>query len=309
MDAGRLAATALIGVDWGTSQLRAFRISSAGRALERRENAQGIAAVRDGEFDQVLRSLIADWRPEAGSAPILMCGMIGSRQGWREAPYRSCPARPPDLIDTLQRVDTSCGPALIVGGVSTTDGRGRPDIMRGEETQIFGAVASTARQLAVAPGTHSKWAVVDGGCIQSFRTYMTGELYSLLCKHSSLSWLMGNVDHEFDDQAFLSGVHQAFEDAELLHALFSVRTSALFERQPPGALAAYLSGLLIGSEVAGATRHHATSPILVIASAALARLYRNALAATGFADVTHVDASEAVVRGLWQLWRLHAQEA
>lgn len=309
-DADKLAATALIGIDWGTSQLRAFRINSAGQELERRENAQGIAAVRYREFDRALSLLIADWQAESGSAPILMCGMIGSRQGWREVPYHACPARPADFANTQQRVDTSCGPALIVGGLSSMGAQGRHDVMRGEETQIFGAVTSTARQLVVAPGTHSKWALVDGTRIESFRTYMTGELYGLLRQHSSLGWLMGNADDECrDDEAFLSGVYQGLEDTQLLHALFNVRTRGLVRGHAPADLAAYLSGLLIGSEIAGATQHYAASPGLLIASPALARLYRMALAAAGMADVLHVDASEAVVRGLWQLWRLQAQEA
>jgi 2-dehydro-3-deoxygalactonokinase len=304
-----VSATALIGVDWGTSQLRAYRISSAGQALERRESAQGIAVLRQAQFDQALSTLIADWQPEPGAIPILMCGMIGSRQGWREVPYRPCPASPADLLDTLQPIDTSCGRAFVVGGLSTADERGCRDIMRGEETQIFGAVASTAQALAIAPGTHSKWAEVDGASIRSFRTYMTGEVYGLLRKHSSLGWLMGKDDDDTrqHDQPFLSGVHQALEDPELLHALFGVRTRGLLEPQAPGALAAYLSGLLIGSEIAGATRHYAASPILIIAAPTLASLYRTALTAARIADVVIVDASEALVRGLWQLWQLRGR--
>jgi 2-dehydro-3-deoxygalactonokinase len=304
------SATALIGIDWGTSQLRAFRISASGQALERRESPQGVAALRHGEFDQSLRSLISDWQPDAGTLPILMCGMIGSRQGWREAPYCVCPARHSDILDTLQPIDTSCGPAFVIGGLSNSEGDGYRDVMRGEETQIFGAVASMNRQLCVAPGTHSKWAVIDGKRIESFRTYMTGEMYGLLCKHSSLGWLMQSAEQQgHDDQAFLSGVHRALEDTEVLHALFSVRTKGLFDRQPPGALAAFLSGLLIGSETAGAVRQRASSPILVIASPELGRLYGLALAAAGIADIRCVDANQAVVYGLWQLWRLHQQEA
>src|ERR1700733_3453671 len=182
--------TALIGIDWGTSRLRGFRIGPEGQLLETRESALGIGAIRGGEFDQALSMLIADWQPVSGSVPILMCGMIGSRQGWREVPYRPCPAAEGDLIDALVPIETSCGPAFIIGGLSTTGGHGALDLMRGEETQILGVAPTTGRHVAVLPGTHSKWAVLEQGRLQSFRTYMTGEVYGLLCKHSSLGWLM-----------------------------------------------------------------------------------------------------------------------
>jgi 2-dehydro-3-deoxygalactonokinase len=300
---------ALIGIDWGTSQLRAFRISSSGQILERRQSAQGIAGLRHAQFDDALGALISDWQSKTQAVPILMCGMIGSRQGWREAPYGDCPAELSTLLDTLQPIDTRCGPALLVGGLSTQEGNPYRDVMRGEETQIFGAVASTDRHLCVTPGTHSKWATVDGRRIERFRTYMTGELYGLLCRHSSLGWLMENAGEQpHDEDSFLAGVRLALQDAQLLHSLFSVRTRGLFQQQPPGALAAYLSGLLIGSEIAAETRQGAPCPILIIASSQLASLYRAALAAAGRTDVHWVDAGEAVARGLGKLWQLHRQE-
>jgi 2-dehydro-3-deoxygalactonokinase len=176
----------------------------------------------------------------------------------------------PDVLDTLQPITTGFGPAFIVGGLSNPEGVGYHDVMRGEE--IFGAVASMNRQVCVAPGTHSKWAVIDGQRIESFRSYMTGEVYGLLCKHSSLSWLMENAgEQQHDDASSLSGVHLALQEAPLLHSLFTVRTRGLFEKQVPGALAAYLSGLLIGSEIAGEGRQGATISLLIIASSKLAR--------------------------------------
>jgi 2-dehydro-3-deoxygalactonokinase len=299
---------ALIGVDWGTSQLRAFRIGSSGQILEHRQSAQGIAGLRHADFDDALSSLISDWQSKTQALPILMCGMIGSRQGWREAPYGDCPAELSTLLNTLRAIETRCGSALIVGGLSTPQGMQYRDVMRGEEIQIWGAVGATNRHLCVAPGTHSKWATVDGKRIERFRTYMTGELYGLLCRHSSLGWLMENASEQpHDDDSFLAGVSLALQDTQLLHSLFSVRTRGLFQQQPPGALAAYLSGLLIGSEIAAETRQGASCPILVIASLQLAHLYRAALAAAGRTDVQLVDAGEAVASGLWKLWQLHQQ--
>jgi len=183
--------TQLIGIDWGTTRLRALRIGSDGEVLEHRESDRGIAAIRDGEFDSALQSLIGDWQAvEREKIPIIMCGMVGSRQDWREVPYCSCPASLHDLVKDLQAIDTSLGPAWIVGGLSSTDERGDHDILRGEEMQIFGVASPMGQQVIVAAGTHSKWALVRDLSIERFHTYMTGELYATLKQHSILGWLM-----------------------------------------------------------------------------------------------------------------------
>jgi 2-dehydro-3-deoxygalactonokinase len=303
--------TALIGIDWGTTQMRAYRISSDGNALERRESNLGIAAVRNGEFDSALATLITDWNPKSfGPTPIVMSGMIGSRQGWLEAPYQSCPARARDLAQTLAAIDTSGGPAWIVGGLSTIDEHGLRDIMRGEETQIFGVAPPAGRQIVVTPGTHSKWAIVRDGVIENFRTYMTGETYAVLRQHSILGWLMRRGAAENPDEAaFLDGIRQAFRDPDLLHSLFTVRTRGLFEQKSQEELASYLSGILIGSEVSGAARHFPGNSVIVIASQTLGRLYGLALAIAGFSDIRYVDGNEASLKGLWRLWRLNIEKA
>jgi 2-dehydro-3-deoxygalactonokinase len=303
--------TALIGIDWGTTQMRAYRISSDGTALERRESNLGIAAVRDRDFDSALRSLIDGWQPDAPDRkPIILCGMIGSKQGWWEVPYCHCPVRVQDLARALNAFETTAGPAWIVGGISATDERGHRDVMRGEETQIFGAVPPTGRQIVVAPGTHSKWTMVQDGVIENFRTYMTGEIYAVLRQHSILGRLMqdGEADNH-DELAFRDGVRQVLRDPDLLHSLFSVRTRGLFEPNSQSGLASYLSGILIGSEVSGAARHFPGNSVIVIASQTLGRLYGLALAIAGFSDIRYVDGNEASLKGLWRLWRLNIEKA
>jgi 2-dehydro-3-deoxygalactonokinase len=306
--------SALIGVDWGTTRLRAFRIGVDGQILDRHASDLGVAEIRDGDFERVLRDIIGGWPT---GTPILMCGMIGSRQGWQEVPYRPCPACASDLASTLCPIGTSCGPAWIVGGISTmhdqnvSGARGARklyDVMRGEETQIVGVASHVGQTLMITPGTHSKWVVVHAGTIESFRTYMTGEIYAVLQKHSILGRLMQDgIGRRFDEVAFLEGVHLGREEPALLHALFSVRTQALFEQKTPAALVHYLSGILIGSEVsAEAGSHLMGSPVVVIASTELTRLYQLALSACGFRDVRYVDAEGAVARGLWKLWQLRA---
>lgn len=306
--------SALIGVDWGTTRLRAFRIGVDGQMLDRRANDCGVAEIRDGDFDRVLRDIISGW---PSGMPILMCGMIGSRQGWREVPYRPCPACASDLANTLCPIETSCGPAWIVGGISTMNdqndsgergARKLYNVMRGEETQIVGVASPVGKTLMITPGTHSKWAVVQAGTIESFRTYMTGEIYAVLQKHSILGRLMqGGIGAQFDAASFLDGVHVGLAEAALLHSLFSVRTQGLFEQKTPAALVHYLSGILIGSEVSAEARSHVMdSTVVIIASTELTNLYQIALSACGFRDVRHVDAEGAVTQGLWKLWQLRA---
>jgi 2-dehydro-3-deoxygalactonokinase len=305
---------ALIGLDWGTTRLRAFRIGVDGQILDRRASDRGVAEIRDGDFDRVLQDIIGGW---PSGMPILMCGMIGSRQGWREVPYRPCPACASDLADTLCPIETGYGPAWIVGGISTIshqiDSGERAagkfyDVMRGEETQIVGVASHVGQTVMITPGTHSKWAVVQAGTIESFRTYMTGEIYAVLQKHSILGRLMQDgIGGQFDEASFLDGVHLGLEEPALLHSLFSVRTQGLFEEKTAAALVHYLSGILIGSEVSAEARSHVLdSTVVVIASAELARLYQIALSACGFGDVRHVDAEGAVAQGLWKLWHLRA---
>jgi 2-dehydro-3-deoxygalactonokinase len=182
------------------------------------------------------------------------------------------------------------------------------DVMRGEETQIVGVASHVGQTLMVTPGTHSKWAVIQAGTIESFRTYMTGEIYSVLQKHSILGRLMQDgIGGQFDEASFLDGVHLGLEEAALLHSLFSVRTQGLFEQKTPAALAHYMSGILIGSEVSAEARSQLMDcPVVVIASTELTSRYQIALSACGFRDVRRVDAKVAVAQGLWKLWQLRA---
>jgi 2-dehydro-3-deoxygalactonokinase len=298
----------LIGIDWGTTRLRAFRIDRDGRTLERRSNDRGVAVLSEGQFDTALGAIIAGW---PSGVPILMCGMVGSRQGWREVPYQPCPVHAADLAGSLCPVQTGSGRAWIIAGVRTVGARMFHDVMRGEETLIVGGAAATGNELIIAPGTHSKWALARGERIESFRTYMTGEVYALLEKHSLLARLMdGNAASEYQESSFLDGVRWGFEERALLHSLFSVRTQGLFAQRAPALLASYMSGILIGSEVyAEAQRHDLKTPMTVIASAELGRLYRAALSEVGCRDVRFVDADVAVVQGLWRIWGLRGGKA
>jgi 2-dehydro-3-deoxygalactonokinase len=276
-----VSATALVGIDWGTSAARAYRFDAGGQVVERRDLPIGIRHVRDGRFDAALAKLIAGWDIRV---PRIASGMIGSRQGWVEAPYVECPASLTALGDRLVRVPHN--ELAIVPGVVTHDAAGIADVMRGEETQLLGAVGRDERVLAVLPGTHSKWARVEHGRVVDFTTFMTGELFGVLIDHSMLGRLAGHEPGRFVRDAFSRGVARGLADGELLHDLFGARTLALTGALRSEEVADWLSGLLIGREV-GAARAWAqrsgvdASHVRVIGADALADRYDLALSDAG----------------------------
>ena len=237
----------MIGVDWGTSSLRAYRLAADGAVLERREAARGILHVEPGGFPDALRDAVGDWIA-AGERRVLLSGMVGSRQGWREAPYVPCPAGMAELAAGLVPVPFEGAEVLLTPGVSAADASGVPEVMRGEETQVLGASAPAA--LVCLPGSHSKWARVADGRILGYATYLTGEAFAALRGHTILGRLMR--DGNPDPAAFGRGVARAGEPGGLLHHLFGVRTLGLVGQLADEDAASYLSGLLIGHEVRAA---------------------------------------------------------
>ncbi len=262
-----LARTALIGIDWGTSNNRAYRIDGFGNVLESRSGELGLSAIRGGNFDAALESFIADWQKDSSrDIPVLISGMIGSRNGWAEAAYCECPFGVEELSRTIVPVPRRAGTAYIVGGGSTIDAQHHHDVMRGEEIQILGLEDVSDLRLVIAPGTHSKWAALENGKIKEFRTYMTGEIFALLKDHSILGWLMPDkTEGVRNEEAYLQGVKDAAADSDLLHGLFNVRTRGLFQSSEAEGLVSYLSGLLIGNEICGATRWFPAKSITIVA--------------------------------------------
>lgn len=263
----------LIAVDWGTSLLRGARLDDAGQVLEERSAPLGILNVPDNDFAGTFAAQFGDWMKPAGSL-CLISGMAGSRQGWAEAPYVSCPAGPAELAEHLHWIERER--IAIVPGLSDDQGA-VPDVMRGEEVQIFGAMrlSGLSDGLFVLPGTHSKWATVRGGKVLGFRTYMTGEVYGLFAQHSILARTL-DANATLDQAAFLRGVTQAAKGDGLLHDAFGVRALALFDRLPPAPSASYLSGLLIGEELAQ-QKLEPNGEVIVIGSSALTARYALAL--------------------------------
>ena len=278
--------TALVAVDWGTSALRAARLDADGRVLEERSLPHGILTIPANGFATFFDTIFADWTRASGLF-CLISGMAGSKQGWKEAPYCPCPAGFDEVAAALAWIQPHR--IAIVPGLCC-EHRHAPDVMRGEEVQIFGAMQLTGLRdgLFVLPGTHSKWAQVQNGRVATFRTYMTGEFYALLSQHSILAKTMpADADAPFDADAFAQGVTVAQAGAGLLHTAFSARTLSLFSRMSATALPSYLSGLVIGEElrlqIPGATqaRPGADGDVVLIGSSTLTARYSQALALQG----------------------------
>jgi 2-dehydro-3-deoxygalactonokinase len=284
--ADALAAARLIGIDWGSSGLRAFLIGADGLALVERATAQGAATLSGADaYAAVLDEAAGDWMRARPELPVLACGMVGSQYGWVDVPYATCPADARALAAGMRR--TPDGAALIIPGLLKDGGGLPPDLMRGEETQIVGALQlrPELREQAciVLPGTHSKWAQVRGGRVERFATHMTGELYAVLRQHSVLGRLMQDSGG-FDEAAFCEGVEMARDAGHLgmSHQIFSARSLGVTGRMPAQALGDYLSGLLIGHELraglewrADAKLDHA--PLALVGSPALCARYQLAL--------------------------------
>jgi 2-dehydro-3-deoxygalactonokinase len=288
----------MIAIDWGTSSLRGARLDARGAVLDERASLQGILNVPPGGFEAVFRAQFGDWLVSADTL-CLISGMAGSRQGWREAPYCRCPSGAGDVAAALAWV--APGRIAIVPGLSC-ERDGAPDVMRGEETQIFGALdmLGLADALFVLPGTHSKWAEVHGGRVERFSTAMTGEVYALLRHHSILARTLPPEDGPLRGDAFDAGVDRAMRSASLLQSAFTTRTLALFERSTSEELASYLSGLVIGEELR-AQGSLSGRRVHVIGNDALTQRYQRALVRAG-AEAVAVG-SQATWRGLWNIAR------
>ena len=272
----------LIAIDWGTSSLRGARFDAQGQKREERQFPRGILTVPAGEFPAVFEPCFGDWL-QASDALCLLSGMVGSRQGWQEAPYCPCPAGFAELGRQLLWLQP--GRMAIVPGLSVMHHDGlavaQHDVMRGEEIQIFGALALTGLHTAtvVLPGTHSKWARVEQGRVMSFRSFMTGEVYALLSQHSILARTLV-ADAPWHEDTFCQAVRLAQRTPSVLSSIFATRTLALFDTLPAQQHASFLSGLLIGEELRA--MHSATEgELLLVGNSGLTSRYLSALQMLG----------------------------
>jgi 2-dehydro-3-deoxygalactonokinase len=295
----------MIGIDWGSSGFRAYRLNDDGGIRERRPAASGIASLTPTDYAAVLQQQIGDWLHEEPAAPVLLSGMVGSRQGWREAAYADCPAGMAELAAGLCPVELGNGRlAHIVPGLTCRTADGIPDVMRGEETQIFGLDLPSEATLCM-PGTHSKHVQVRDGRIAGFATAMTGEVFALLKSHGLIAAMLAPADskpEELDMAAFETGLALSGRSGGLLHHIFSVRTRRLFNELSPEAAAHYLSGILIGHELRATAW---AGKVVIVGTGGLAMRYRKAFALLGID--TDVAPEDAAATGLYRLGKLAAR--
>jgi 2-dehydro-3-deoxygalactonokinase len=303
---------ALIALDWGTTSLRAYLLGGDSSALDTRASPAGIMKLPEGGFDQAFEETCGAWLDAYPALPVIAAGMVGSAQGWVEAPYVEAPAGADALVAGIVTVQTARGvPVHVVPGVLE---RGvLPNVMRGEETQIFGALASepslgaTGGALIGLPGTHAKWAFVGNDRIERFYTFMTGEIFGALRDHTILGRTM-HPSATHDEAAFLRGVDTARDAGHpgVLATIFSTRTLGLTGQLSAEQQSDYLSGLLIGHELRGLnevlTREHsalAGETLRLIGNDALCDRYRAALARFGCHAAQTV--AHATERGLFRI--------
>ncbi|TLM75228.1 2-dehydro-3-deoxygalactonokinase [Microbulbifer harenosus] len=283
-------------VDWGTTNFRAYLIDEHERIAERRIAPRGVHNC-EGNYSNILREFCGDWQSLWPDIPVYLCGMIGSRTGWYEVPYVASPAPPDALFRGLLPIPGEHN-VFMIPGMRCLTPAGIPDVMRGEECQVLGAISETdnPNTLVILPGTHSKWVRVQDGCIHDFATFFTGEMYALLHHHSSIGAVLDPAHHHHE--SFQHGLSQSTSAGGLLNQIFSARTRTLCEDTSGQSMSAYLSGILIGSEfIHGRKLFDANSELLLIGDEPLATLYQ--LAATFFdLKLRTLDPARAVTCGI-----------
>jgi 2-dehydro-3-deoxygalactonokinase len=286
-------ADGFIAVDWGTTNRRAYLIDGSGNRTDEFEDHKGVLSVPAGGFD----GAVAEIRERLGDKPLLLAGMVGSNRGWKEAPYVAAPAGLDDLTKALVWAGER---EAIVPGVSYLK-NDRADVMRGEEVQLLGAVAARRvdpEGLVCHPGTHNKWATLRGGQINSFRTVMTGELFSLLKEHSILSDLLqGDVE---PNEAFKAAASHAISNETLPAELFEIRARVLLGAAKKEDAGSYTSGLLIGTDVRIGLSLPTSAQVTVIGRPELTRLYAAAIGQAG-RDAVELDGEQCFLAGIHEI--------
>ena len=294
--------------DWGTSVLRLY-LCRDDQILETADGP-GIAKIA-GDHGDVLWGLIKSWSQKYGFVPIYLSGMVGSNIGWINTDYSQCPTTKLTLCHELTNIKHQGHDVYIVGGLSCDNPLGTTDLMRGEETQIIGAMnlnpeLNKGDHLLCLPGTHTKWVLIKDGVIETFLTALTGELYALLMEHSILI----QERSVYSEVAFVRGVKRSMEvkDQDLLHVLFEVRAMQIQKNLEATHAQDYLSGLLIGKDISSMqTSFPIDIPITLIGTETLTKSYKIAMKVHGLSS-KECDGGRAVIAGLYELFKIQRKE-
>ncbi|WP_367346990.1 2-dehydro-3-deoxygalactonokinase [Stenotrophomonas bentonitica] len=292
----------IIGINWGSTNFRAYRIGADGAVTGTLEQPRGIAGLERAQMQALLEEVVATW-PQA--TRIYASGMIGSNIGWSDAGYVDCPASPDAIAGQLHEVRIGAHAVAIVPGLACRRSDGAPDIMRGEETELLGMVASgaiPATGLVALPGTHSKWVRLEQGVVVEFMTAMSGEIFDRLTAAGLLASVVDGPAH--DGAAFVAGVQAAQHGTGLGTLLFGARARVIRGDLPRTDGAAYLRGLLIGAELADVQRYWggALDAVPLVGAAPVCALYARALQALGGSGVA-IASQQASTRGFLALHR------
>jgi 2-dehydro-3-deoxygalactonokinase len=272
------AAAALIAIDWGSSSFRAYLMTRNGAVLDVIATADGVATVQPNAFAATLDRLVGGWLSVHSALPVIASGMVGSRHGWREAPYVQCPANAKDIAARLVTAEAGARRVHLAPGLAYEDEGGQPDVIRGEEVEILG-IADFGGRLVVLPGSHSKWAVVEHGSVLRFKTFVTGELFSAIKDHTIAGVFARAAKPKPIGSAFALGVARGAAAARcesrtgLIGVLFGARSLPLMGKLAEDDAGDYLSGLLIGAEIAEARRLFADEAPHVAGAEALVQRY------------------------------------
>jgi 2-dehydro-3-deoxygalactonokinase len=301
-----LMSPVLIAIDWGSSSFRAYLLSPDGEVLDEVASGDGIGSVAPGAYPATLKRLTGRWLEAHPSLPIIASGMVGSRHGWREAAYVKCPAGPGDVAAQLMQVEADGRRVHLAAGLSYVDEAGQPDVMRGEETEIFG-IADAGARLIVLPGSHSKWANVDGDRIAAFKTFVTGELFAALRDHTVAGAFAKAAPAKKPGEAFALAIGRGAAAATcegksgVIGLLFGARSLPLTGGLDEDDSGEYLSGLLIGAEIGEARRLFPGETPHVAGAEALVERYLAAFEALGVP--ARAAPKRAAARGLFRIAR------
>jgi len=296
----------LIAIDWGSSSFRAYLMAPNGEILDEVASGDGIGSVAAGAYPATLKRLIGRWLEANPSLPVVASGMVGSRHGWREAAYVKCLAGPREVATQLTPVEADSRRVHLAAGLSYVDEAAQPDVMRGEETEIFGVADSGAR-LIVLPGSHSKWAKVNGDRVVAFKTFVTGELFAALRDHTVAGAFARAAPAKSPGEAFALGVRRGAAavacegKSGVIGLLFGARSLPLTGGLAEDDAGEYLSGLLIGAEIGEARRFFPGEEPHVAGAEALVARYLAAFEALGVS--ARAAPRRAAARGLFRIAR------
>ena len=296
----------LIGLDWGSTNVRAYAFDASGAIVDRAQSNAGALTLKSPQqFDNALTALVGNWARQNPSSPLIACGMVGAKSGWCEAGYVAigADARTGDdsqvaaLAAKVVQVETSLGrPLTIIPGIKSDE----PDVMRGEEAQLVGS--GVADGVVVLPGTHCKWVQMKAARIESFATFCTGEMNALIRQHSSVGALIESAPNNNDTAAFEMGLHYARAGAaSWLHDLFVLRASVVTGQRTEAFVSTVLAGWLLGCEISAALgMYPETRGVVLVASDALVPWYEQATRAFGV-ECYALNAEQVTTRGLWRI--------